>query len=259
MQETWVQLWSGKIPHASDQLKPGGPESSWACALEPRVATAEALSPCSTREATQWEAHTPQLQRCFSNLPQLEKRPTINSKDPAQPEIKKGNNLKIIFWASAERMQSSGWKIQRRDYRDKPQGVIPSFNKHAEYLACKLVAQRNQDHWLSSASAPRHTCQDKEKAGSDLGGSVERGPDQIWRTQENGLNWFREGGQKMREKRTKHSRLWRASAKALRQEGLIPGSGGIRVPSRQRGQWSLQFIHFNFISSELCKYFEAHY
>lgn len=68
---------------------------------------------------------------------------------------------------------------------------------------------------------------------------------------------FREGGQKTRrEKRTKHSRLLREEQvqRPSGQEGLIPGSEGSESRAGQRAM-ELQFVHFNFISSELCKYF----
>ena len=87
MQEIRFDSWSGKIPHAAEQLSMwvtttepvlsslgAAPAESWACGLQ-------------NEKLSQWKACAPQLVNNF-HPPQLEKK-LCNNKDPANQKLNK--------------------------------------------------------------------------------------------------------------------------------------------------------------------------
>ena len=78
VQETWVQSWFRKLPHASEQL------SLCTTATELTLRSPHAQSPCSaTREATQREVCAPQPER--SPRSPNQRKPACSNEDPVQP------------------------------------------------------------------------------------------------------------------------------------------------------------------------------
>ena len=78
--------WSGKIPHATEQLKPGS-RNYWALTLQLLKPARSRACALQQERPPRWEAHAPQPESSPC-LPQLEKNPRSNE-DPAEPKINK--------------------------------------------------------------------------------------------------------------------------------------------------------------------------